>query len=94
MMVKPGLENQAGGSPLDAAAPGSLAVVGVHAAEPRVRGGGSSEVFPVGALTPLAGLREALPDRVRVVYEPGPEPPSRRRWGSGTPATPTPGCPA
>ncbi|MFF4318972.1 glycoside hydrolase family 3 C-terminal domain-containing protein [Streptomyces sp. NPDC001568] len=68
------LENRAGGLPLDAAGLGSLAVIGVHATEPRVQGGGSSEVFPVGVVTPLAGLREALPDRVRVVYEPGPRP--------------------
>ncbi|MFH8889388.1 glycoside hydrolase family 3 C-terminal domain-containing protein [Streptomyces sp. NPDC017949] len=68
------LENRAGGLPLDAPALGSLAVIGVHAVEPRVQGGGSSEVFPVGVVTPLAGLRAALPDRVRVVYEPGPRP--------------------
>ncbi|MEV7723240.1 glycoside hydrolase family 3 C-terminal domain-containing protein [Streptomyces sp. NPDC087917] len=67
------LENR-GGLPLDPDALGTLAVIGVHAAEPRVQGGGSSEVFPHRVVTPLDGLREALPQRVRLRYEPGPLP--------------------
>ncbi|QEU83253.1 glycosyl hydrolase [Streptomyces subrutilus] len=74
------LENR-GVLPLDPAALATLAVIGAHAADPRVQGGGSSEVFPREVVTPLAGLRDALPPGVRVVYEPGPPP-----EGTGGPA--------
>ncbi|MFD3717090.1 glycoside hydrolase family 3 C-terminal domain-containing protein [Streptomyces sp. NPDC058674] len=74
------LENR-GALPLDPAVLTSLAVIGVHADEPRVQGGGSSEVFPHAVVTPLAGLRAALPAGVRVAYEPGPPP-----EGAGGPA--------
>lgn len=67
------LENR-GVLPLDVAALGSVAVIGAHADEPRVQGGGSSEVFPDRVVTPLDGLRAALPERVRVLYAPGPTP--------------------
>ncbi|MER5873730.1 glycoside hydrolase family 3 C-terminal domain-containing protein [Streptomyces sp. NPDC002044] len=67
------LENR-GLLPLAPGELGSLAVLGVHAAAPRVQGGGSSEVFPGAVVSPLAGLRAALPAAVRVVYEPGPAP--------------------
>ncbi|MFD5934679.1 glycoside hydrolase family 3 C-terminal domain-containing protein [Streptomyces sp. NPDC060333] len=67
------LENR-GVLPLDVAALGSVAVIGAHGDEPRVQGGGSSEVFPDRVVTPLDGLRAALPERVRVVYAPGPRP--------------------
>ncbi|MFD9379403.1 glycoside hydrolase family 3 C-terminal domain-containing protein [Streptomyces sp. NPDC059999] len=67
------LENR-GVLPLDVEALGSVAVIGTHADEPRVQGGGSSEVFPHRVVTPLDGLRAALPERVRVVYAPGPSP--------------------
>ncbi|WP_371614465.1 glycoside hydrolase family 3 C-terminal domain-containing protein [Streptomyces sp. NBC_00454] len=67
------LENR-GVLPLDPEALHSVAVIGMHADEPRVQGGGSSEVFPQRVVSPLDGLREALPPRVRVVYEPGPAP--------------------
>ncbi|MGW7193836.1 glycoside hydrolase family 3 protein, partial [Streptomyces sp. NPDC054838] len=67
------LENR-GALPLDAGALAAVAVIGTLAAEPRVQGGGSSEVFPPGVVTPLAGLRAALPAHVRVRHEPGPPP--------------------
>ncbi|MFD3802933.1 glycoside hydrolase family 3 C-terminal domain-containing protein [Streptomyces sp. NPDC058619] len=67
------LENR-GLLPLDPGGLRSLAVIGVHAADPRIQGGGSSEVFPSAVVTPLAGLRAALPPGVRVEYEPGPPP--------------------
>lgn len=67
------LENR-GLLPLDPGRLGSLAVIGVHAQDPRVQGGGSSEVFPRAVVSPLAGLRAALPPGARVVYEPGPPP--------------------
>ncbi|MGW5603389.1 glycoside hydrolase family 3 protein [Streptomyces rochei] len=60
--------------PLDRAGLSSVAVVGVHAASPRVQGGGSAGVFCSGAVSPLAGIRARLRGRARVVYEPGPAP--------------------
>ncbi|MFE3559760.1 glycoside hydrolase family 3 protein [Streptomyces sp. NPDC059193] len=76
------LENR-GVLPFDlrATAPATVAVIGTHADDPRVQGGGSSEVFPHAVVTPLAGLKAALPPRVRLVYEPGPPP-----AGGGGPA--------
>lgn len=67
------LENR-GVLPLEPGALTRVAVIGVHADDARVQGGGSSEVFPGRVVSPLEGLREALPPRVRVVYEPGPVP--------------------
>lgn len=60
--------------PLDPAGLSSVAVVGVHAAAPRVQGGGSAGVFCSDVVTPLAGVRARLRGRARVVYEPGPAP--------------------
>ncbi|MEU9236167.1 glycoside hydrolase family 3 C-terminal domain-containing protein [Streptomyces subrutilus] len=74
------LENR-GGLPLEPRDLGGVAVIGAHAEDPRVQGGGSSEVFPHAVVTPLAGLRAALPPQVRLVYEPGPGPD-----GAGGPA--------
>ncbi|OEJ30695.1 glycoside hydrolase family 3 C-terminal domain-containing protein [Streptomyces subrutilus] len=74
------LENR-GGLPLEPRALAGVAVIGAHADDPRVQGGGSSEVFPHAVVTPLAGLRAALPPQVRIVYEPGPAP-----EGAGGPA--------
>ncbi|MFG2750954.1 glycoside hydrolase family 3 C-terminal domain-containing protein [Streptomyces xanthophaeus] len=67
------LENR-GALPLDPGALSSLAVIGTHAAHPRVQGGGSSEVFPHAVVTPLAGLRAALPPQIRLRHTPGPPP--------------------
>lgn len=67
------MENR-GALPLDAGALTSLAVIGTHAAHPRVQGGGSSEVFPRAVVTPLAGLRAALPPQIRLRHAPGPPP--------------------
>lgn len=41
-----------------------LAVIGDHAARPRIQGGGSATVIPEYVISPLAGLRAALPDAV------------------------------
>ncbi|HKO00009.1 MAG TPA: glycoside hydrolase family 3 C-terminal domain-containing protein [Pseudonocardiaceae bacterium] len=48
---------------------GSVAVIGQLAGEARVQGGGSAGVVPDHVVSPLAGLRAALGDRVR--YEVG-----------------------
>ncbi|HET6855721.1 MAG TPA: glycoside hydrolase family 3 C-terminal domain-containing protein [Streptomyces sp.] len=58
--------------PLDPAALRTVAVIGVHAGEPRTQGGGSAGVFPQRVTTPLDGIRAALAGRARVVHAPGP----------------------
>ncbi|MFF8096297.1 glycoside hydrolase family 3 protein [Streptomyces sp. NPDC016675] len=60
--------------PLDPAEVSTVAVVGVHAALPRVQGGGSAGVFCSDVVTPLAGIRARLRGRAEVVYAPGPAP--------------------
>ncbi|AXQ53304.1 glycoside hydrolase family 3 C-terminal domain-containing protein [Streptomyces koyangensis] len=71
----------------------TVAVIGPHAVRPRVQGGGSAEVFPERVVSPLDGLRAALPG-VRVVAVPGPvvsaepvplDPPLARRPGTDEP---------
>ncbi|MBT2888828.1 glycosyl hydrolase, partial [Streptomyces sp. McG5] len=71
----------------------TVAVIGPHAVRPRVQGGGSAEVFPERVVSPLEGLRAALPG-VRVVSVPGPgvleepvplDPPLARRPGTDEP---------
>ena len=63
------LEND-GELPWDAAALGSLAVIGDNAAFARTQGGGSATVLPEYSVSPLEGLRAALPG-VEVSYSPG-----------------------
>ncbi|WP_051874414.1 beta-glucosidase family protein [Streptomyces exfoliatus] len=58
--------------PLDVGALSTVAVIGEHAASPRVQGGGSAGVFPSAVVTPLDGIRARLRGRSRVVYAPGP----------------------
>ncbi|MGQ4381653.1 glycoside hydrolase family 3 C-terminal domain-containing protein, partial [Streptomyces sp. SAS_267] len=66
--------------PLDPAPLRTVAVIGAHAALPRVQGGGSAGVFPGRVVTPLEGIRAALGGGVRVVHVPGPS--------AGAPAAP------
>ncbi|MGW1773494.1 glycoside hydrolase family 3 C-terminal domain-containing protein [Streptomyces sp. NPDC002104] len=58
--------------PLDPAALTKVAVIGVHAASPRVQGGGSAGVFPSRVVTPLDGIRARLDGLAEVVHVPGP----------------------
>ncbi|MFJ6695341.1 beta-glucosidase [Streptomyces sp. NPDC091272] len=58
--------------PLDHGALSTVAVIGEHAAAPRVQGGGSAGVFPSAVVTPLDGIRAQLRGRSQVVYAPGP----------------------
>lgn len=58
--------------PLDLGALSTVAVIGEHAASPRVQGGGSAGVFPFAVVTPLDGIRAQLRGRGRVVHAPGP----------------------
>ncbi|WP_425508806.1 glycoside hydrolase family 3 C-terminal domain-containing protein [Streptomyces malaysiensis] len=63
--------------PLDTAAPGgvrSLALIGAAARDARVLGGGSAVVFPDHVVSPLDGLRAALPPGVRLDYAVGADP--------------------
>ncbi|MFJ3582405.1 glycoside hydrolase family 3 C-terminal domain-containing protein [Streptomyces sp. NPDC090127] len=60
--------------PLDPGRLTSVAVIGTHAAHPRLQGGGSAGVFPEAAVTPLDGIRARLHGRARVTYAPGPAP--------------------
>jgi beta-glucosidase len=65
------VRNEGGLLPLDAAALGSVAVTGHNAAEARTQGGGSATVMPKYTVSPLDGLRKALPDGVTVTYARG-----------------------
>lgn len=58
--------------PLDADELRTVAVIGVHASQPRSQGGGSAGVFPTRVVTPLEGIRAKLRGRARVVHIPGP----------------------
>ncbi|MFJ5774377.1 glycoside hydrolase family 3 C-terminal domain-containing protein [Streptomyces sp. NPDC093094] len=60
--------------PLDPAALETVAVIGAPATRPRVQGGGSAGVYPHHVVPPLAGVRDALGESVRVVHAPGPDP--------------------
>ncbi|MFE6688204.1 beta-glucosidase [Streptomyces sp. NPDC057743] len=63
--------------PLDAATLRKVAVIGAAARDARVLGGGSATVFPAQIVSPLAGLRAALPDDVEVVFATGADPRTR-----------------
>jgi beta-glucosidase len=56
------------------AAPGSIALIGAAAAEIRIGGGGSAQVFPERVVSPLEGLRARLPESTRLVHEIGVDP--------------------
>ncbi|MCP3754028.1 glycoside hydrolase family 3 C-terminal domain-containing protein [Streptomyces sp. TBY4] len=58
--------------PLDPGSLAKVAVIGVHAAAPRVQGGGSAGVFPPHVVTPLDGIRARLDGLAEVVHVPGP----------------------
>ncbi|WP_370147940.1 beta-glucosidase [Streptacidiphilus sp. EB129] len=53
---------------------GSVALVGAAAAEARIGGGGSAQVFPTRVVSPLDGLRAALPAATALSYTLGAEP--------------------
>ncbi|MEW2439732.1 glycoside hydrolase family 3 C-terminal domain-containing protein [Streptomyces caniferus] len=63
--------------PVDATALRRVAVIGAAAREARVLGGGSATVFPDTVVSPLEGLRAALPDDVEVTFAVGAEPHTR-----------------
>ncbi|GAA3010097.1 glycoside hydrolase family 3 C-terminal domain-containing protein [Kitasatospora albolonga] len=65
------LRNEGGVLPL--APRTGIALIGAAAAEARIGGGGSAQVFPTSVVTPLEGLRAALGEQA-VVYEVGADP--------------------
>ncbi|MFD9958088.1 beta-glucosidase [Amycolatopsis sp. NPDC058986] len=54
--------------------PRSIAVLGALADDPKILGGGSATVFPADVVSPLDGLRAALPDGVDLRYSLGADP--------------------
>lgn len=65
------LRNENNLLPLDAKALESVAVIGHNASHARIQGGGSATVMPKSIVSPLDGLRAALPDTVEVSYARG-----------------------
>jgi beta-glucosidase len=55
-------------------AAGGIALIGAAARDARVLGGGSAQVFPDHVVSPLDGLRSALPDKVPLTYAVGADP--------------------
>lgn len=60
--------------PLDASRTGSVALIGAAARDARVLGGGSATVFPERVVSPLDGLRAALPEGTELRYAVGADP--------------------
>ncbi|WP_431676983.1 glycoside hydrolase family 3 C-terminal domain-containing protein [Kitasatospora sp. KL5] len=65
------LENRGGLLPLDPARLRRIAVIGPNAAAARIQGGGSASVYPASAVSPLDGIRAALPDGVEIRHAAG-----------------------
>ena len=57
--------------PLPAAGIRRVAVIGPNAASPCTQGGGAAHIEAPYAVSPLDGLRAALPEDVEIVHEPG-----------------------
>ncbi|MFJ1766653.1 beta-glucosidase H [Amycolatopsis sp. NPDC088138] len=66
------LSNQIGLLPLKQ--PPSIALIGALAADPKILGGGSATVFPDHVVSPLDGLRKALPAGTELTYAIGADP--------------------
>ncbi|WP_248963373.1 glycoside hydrolase family 3 C-terminal domain-containing protein [Sphaerisporangium perillae] len=65
------LRNERSALPLAPERLRTVAVIGPNAAEPRIQGGGSAGVYPVRAVSPLEGVRDALAGRAEVVHAAG-----------------------
>ncbi|MBT2527894.1 glycoside hydrolase family 3 C-terminal domain-containing protein [Streptomyces sp. ISL-99] len=81
--------------PLEPATLRTVAVIGAHATQPRVQGGGSAGVFPHHVVSPWEGIRSALGEGTRVAHAPGPAlgaaPPPLDRATCRDPRSGTPG---
>jgi beta-glucosidase len=65
------LKNRDNVLPLDKSSLKSIAVIGPNAAQDRVTGGGSSQVKPYYAISPLEAMRDLCGSSVTIVHEPG-----------------------
>ncbi|MGE5598772.1 MAG: glycoside hydrolase family 3 C-terminal domain-containing protein [Bacteroidota bacterium] len=65
------LKNDGAALPLLPDTLGTLAVIGPNAVSLTISGGGSARLEPPYTVSPLAGLKAALGDRVRIEYEQG-----------------------
>ncbi|MEV6588738.1 beta-glucosidase [Streptomyces acidicola] len=65
------LRNENAVLPLDATGLRDVVLIGSAAREARIMGGGAAQVFPERVVSPLDGLREALPDDVRLTHHLG-----------------------
>jgi beta-glucosidase len=63
------LKNEGEVLPFDS--PSRIAVLGAHAAQPALQGGGSANVGPSFGVSPLDGIRRHVGESAEVVYEPG-----------------------
>ncbi|WFB09748.1 glycoside hydrolase family 3 C-terminal domain-containing protein [Streptomyces sp. LX-29] len=68
------LKNDGRVLPLDLGRPRRIALIGAAAREARAFGGGSAEVFPERVVSPLEGLRAALPAAHSLTYAVGADP--------------------
>ncbi|MCU1640479.1 MAG: glycosyl hydrolase [Nocardia sp.] len=68
------LRNENQTLPLSPEQIGSIALTGSAARDARVLGGGSATVFPARVISPLEGLRAALPEGVALSYTVGADP--------------------
>ncbi|MET8995347.1 glycoside hydrolase family 3 C-terminal domain-containing protein [Amycolatopsis sp. Hca4] len=66
------LRNETGLLPLRE--PQSIALIGALAADPKILGGGSATVFPDHIVSPLDGLKAAVPAGTELRYAPGADP--------------------
>ncbi|SCF56751.1 beta-glucosidase [Streptomyces sp. Ncost-T10-10d] len=68
------LRNEEQALPLDPSTVRSIALIGRAARDARFRGGGSATVYPARVVSPLEGLREALPTHATLTYAMGADP--------------------
>ncbi|NGN94020.1 glycosyl hydrolase [Nocardioides sp. KC13] len=68
------VRNEGGLLPLVPSAGRGVALIGRTARDARIRGGGSAAVHPAQVVSPLEGLRAALPDDVALTYAMGAHP--------------------
>ncbi|WP_377272736.1 beta-glucosidase [Peterkaempfera sp. SMS 1(5)a] len=68
------VRNEDGMLPIRTEGLSSVALIGAAARDARVLGGGSAQVFPDHVVSPLDGLRAALPEQVRLSYALGADP--------------------
>lgn len=69
----------------------SIAVIGALADYPAIQGGGSSQVIPDRIVSPLEGLRNALPEKVDIRFERGVDPEPKPPILDGRLLSPFPG---